>query len=104
MARLEDAKARLAHRMGAHDPGGTHPTTEVIFGRAVQTIADYAANGDYDLIVMGTHGRSGMAHLLMGSVAESVVRTAPCPVMTVRDVAEPITVPAVDPGAIVATT
>ncbi|HEY6359664.1 MAG TPA: universal stress protein, partial [Vicinamibacterales bacterium] len=37
-----------------------------------------------DLIVMGTHGRSGVAHLLMGSVAEKVVRTARCPVMTVR--------------------
>jgi nucleotide-binding universal stress UspA family protein len=38
-----------------------------------------------DLIVMGTHGRSGFAHLLMGSVAERVVQTAPCPVLTVRN-------------------
>jgi universal stress protein A len=38
----------------------------------------------YDLIVMGTHGRTGLAHLLMGSVAENVVRHAPCPVLTVR--------------------
>jgi len=37
--------------------------------------------------VMGTHGRTGLAHLLMGSVAEQVVRTAPCPVLTVRQVA-----------------
>jgi len=101
MARLEDAKTRLAHRVS---PGGTPATTEVIFGRAAQTITDYAANGDYDLIVMGTHGRTGVSHLLMGSVAESVVRTAPCPVMTVRNVAEPITVPVVDPGALGAAT
>jgi len=39
-----------------------------------------------DLIVMGTHGRTGVAHLLMGSVAERVVRTATCPVLTVRGV------------------
>ena len=37
-----------------------------------------------DLIVMGTHGRGGVAHALMGSVAEKVVRTAPCPVLTIR--------------------
>ena len=37
-----------------------------------------------DLIIAGTQGRGGVAHLLMGSVAERVVRTAPCPVLTVR--------------------
>jgi nucleotide-binding universal stress UspA family protein len=47
-------------------------------------IVDFAKNANIDLIVMGTHGRGGMAHLLMGSVAERVVRTAPCPVLTVR--------------------
>jgi nucleotide-binding universal stress UspA family protein len=47
-------------------------------------ITDYARQTDIDLIVMGTHGRGAMAHLLMGSVAERVVRTAPCPVLTVR--------------------
>jgi len=36
------------------------------------------------LIIMGTHGRSGIAHVLMGSVAEQVVRVAPCPVLLVR--------------------
>ena len=44
----------------------------------------YAGSRDIDLIVMGTHGRSGVAHMVMGSVAEKVVRTAPCPVVTVR--------------------
>ena len=47
-------------------------------------IGRYAADANIDLIVMGTHGRGAMAQLLVGSVAEKVVRTAPCPVLTVR--------------------
>jgi nucleotide-binding universal stress UspA family protein len=47
-------------------------------------IVKYAEQEGIDLIVMGTHGRPGVAHLLMGSVAEKVVRAAPCPVLTVR--------------------
>jgi nucleotide-binding universal stress UspA family protein len=47
-------------------------------------IVDHAKEAHIDLIVMGTHGRGGFAHLLMGSVAEKVVRLAPCPVLTVR--------------------
>ena len=47
-------------------------------------ILRYANENDIDLIVMGTHGRSGLAHVMLGSVAERVVRKAPCPVMTVR--------------------
>lgn len=43
-----------------------------------------AMSAAYDLIVMGTHGRTGFKHALMGSVAEKLVRTAPCPVLTVR--------------------
>jgi len=48
-------------------------------------IVKYARSEGIDLIVMGTHGRPGVAHLLMGSVAEKVVRTAPCPVLTLRN-------------------
>jgi nucleotide-binding universal stress UspA family protein len=47
-------------------------------------IVTYAHDASIDLIVMGTHGRGAIAHLLMGSVAERVVRIAPCPVLTVR--------------------
>jgi nucleotide-binding universal stress UspA family protein len=47
-------------------------------------IVDYAREVNTDLIVMGTHGRGAVAHLFMGSVAERVVRTAPCPVLTVH--------------------
>ena len=47
-------------------------------------ILRYAKEVNADLIVMGTHGRSGLVHMLIGSVAEKVVRKAPCPVLTVR--------------------
>jgi nucleotide-binding universal stress UspA family protein len=47
-------------------------------------ILRYAVNDKIDLIVMGTHGRGPLAHMLLGSVAEKVVRRAPCPVLTVR--------------------
>jgi len=47
-------------------------------------IVSYAKEAHIDLIVVGTHGRGAMAHLMLGSVAERVVRTAPCPVLTVR--------------------
>ena len=49
-----------------------------------EAIVEYAKNNAIDLIVAGTHGRGAVQHFLMGSVAERVVRTAPCPVLTVR--------------------
>lgn len=48
------------------------------------TIVEYADEAHADVIVVGTHGRRAVAHLLLGSVAERVVRLAPCPVLTVR--------------------
>jgi nucleotide-binding universal stress UspA family protein len=53
-------------------------------GRPSQRIVEYATEEDGDLIVMGTHGRGGLDRLLLGSVAERVVRSAPVPVMTVQ--------------------
>jgi nucleotide-binding universal stress UspA family protein len=60
-------------------------TTQVLVGQAVPLITRTAAERGVDLVVMGTHGRGGVAHLMLGSVAERVVRTAPCPVLTVRN-------------------
>jgi len=53
-------------------------------GDPATAIVERAASGGYDLLVLGTHGRSGLSHLLMGSVAEKVVRRAHCAVLTVR--------------------
>ncbi len=53
-------------------------------GATFYEVIQYAKENDIDLIVIGTHGRSGLMHVLLGSVAEKIVRKAPCPVLTVR--------------------
>jgi nucleotide-binding universal stress UspA family protein/mono/diheme cytochrome c family protein len=60
-------------------------TTEVLFGNPARAIVEAAEANAADLIVMGTHGHGAVMHLMMGNVAERVVRFAPCPVMTVRE-------------------
>lgn len=64
---------------------GVKTTTEVLFGRPAGAIVESAEINEADLIVMGTHGHGAVMHLMMGNVAERVVRTAPCPVLTVRE-------------------
>jgi universal stress protein A len=61
------------------------PAFEVWPGSPAAEIVRYANERNIDLIVMGTHGRGFVAHAVIGSVTEKVVRTAPCPVLTVRD-------------------
>ncbi|MFT5304404.1 MAG: nucleotide-binding universal stress UspA family protein [Mariniblastus sp.] len=58
---------------------------QVVEGSPATAIVDYAKDNQIDLIAMTTHGKTGLTRLLMGSVAESVVRTAPCPVLTLSD-------------------
>lgn len=74
-------KDRLAEGLGDDVPVHRAVVREVA---AAPAIVSYAAANDVDLIVMGTHGRRGVQRLLLGSTAEEVVRTAPCPVLTVR--------------------
>ncbi len=62
---------------------GTDVVRVVSLGQAASEIVKYAGREKIDLIVLGTRGRSGLAHVLMGSVAEAVVRTAPCQVLTI---------------------
>jgi nucleotide-binding universal stress UspA family protein len=78
----EEALTRLHDLMR----GAFHGTwnVEVAVGHPADTIVRVAQERGADLIVMGTHGRTGLQHVLLGSVAEKVVRLAPCPVLTVR--------------------
>ena len=64
--------------------GVTRVDRRLLQGAAAVEIVELARSADFDLIVMGTHGRTGLKHVLMGSVAERVLRTAPCPVLTVK--------------------
>src|SRR5262245_59854120 len=63
---------------------GLEGTVLVVHGVPFQSIVDTARDQHMDLIVMGTQGRTGLAHLFLGSVAEKVVRLAPCPVLVTR--------------------
>jgi nucleotide-binding universal stress UspA family protein len=75
----------LAERLTAGDREQLHARAVLqISDSPSDAIVEYARAWSIDLIVMGTHGRSAMSQILMGSVAERVVRTAPCPVLTVR--------------------
>jgi universal stress protein A len=77
----QSARSRLGEL--GDDPARTRAAL-VTANPPAPAIVDYATDAKVDLIVMGTHGRSGVAHLFLGSVAERVVRSAPCPVLTVR--------------------
>jgi universal stress protein A len=78
---VRDAEERLK---GAVPAAAGTVSTEVRTGNPARNILEAARERGADLIVMGTHGRTGLAHVMMGSVAEQVVRLAPCPVLTLR--------------------
>lgn len=61
---------------------------EFIVGNPADELVSYAKEKGIDLVVMGTHGRTGLNRLLMGSVAEGVVRRSPCPVLTIKQPAK----------------
>jgi nucleotide-binding universal stress UspA family protein len=76
---------RLTERLTDEDRTSRHATAVLeTSDNAAKEIVEYAKGHNIDLIVMGTHGRNAVERLLVGSVAETVVRKAPCPVLTVR--------------------
>jgi universal stress protein A len=78
------AEKSLAGVLDPKSAEGRNVVKAMVEGSPKVEIIKYAREHNIDLIVLATHGRTGLAHVLMGSVAESVVRTAPCPVLTVR--------------------
>ena len=82
----EDPQAKLEemlHRFQAAAPG-LQGDYRIRQGNAATAIVEAAKELQSELIVMGTHGRTGLGRMILGSVAEQVLRTAPCPVVTVR--------------------
>ncbi len=77
----EEHLADLAARIGKD---GVTASTFIRMGKPEDEIVKFATENNVDLIAMGTHGRTGLAHMLVGSVAERVVRTSKCPVLTIR--------------------
>jgi len=86
---LQEMQAAFEQRLvaasaDARAAGAPQVDAKVLTGPVATELTDFAEQGHFDLIVMGTHGRTGLRHLVLGSVAEKVVRTAPCAVLTVR--------------------
>ncbi|HEX9871652.1 MAG TPA: universal stress protein, partial [Candidatus Tectomicrobia bacterium] len=80
----QDARRELARLLPEAETAHVAVTRLVGMGVPYQKILETAAAEQVDMIIMATHGRTGLSHLIMGSVAERVVRTAPCPVLTIR--------------------
>jgi nucleotide-binding universal stress UspA family protein len=85
---IQHLEAEVTHNMEAYvkrvTAAGLVGDMAVVHGVPFQTIVETARLQQVDLIVMGTHGRTGLHHVLLGSVAEKVVRLAPCPVLIAR--------------------
>ena len=79
-----NAKQRLETADAIADEYGVAVDCIADIGPACRTITEYAAEADIDHIVIGTHGRTGLSRIIVGSVAETVIRTSPSPVTAVK--------------------
>jgi universal stress protein A len=77
------ASSDLLRHLAARLDESPRVQTALLSGRVAHQIVQYARDKSIGIIVLGTHGRTGVSHAILGSVAESVVRRAPCPVLTV---------------------
>jgi nucleotide-binding universal stress UspA family protein len=81
----KESRQRLGSLLAETERTTFRAETALLAGNPFLEIIRYARAHNVDLIVMGTHGRGPIAHMLLGSVAEKVVRKSPCPVLTVRE-------------------
>jgi universal stress protein A len=78
------ARTGIANLVAKLDLGRLNPKAEVRVGSPATEIVAAAGDLKADMLCVSTHGRTGLAHFLLGSVAEKIIRHAPCPVLTVR--------------------
>ena len=81
---LADAEKRMAEFVEKQGSSSVVVETRVVVGEPVFEICQAVGREQADLIIMGSHGRTGLAHVLLGSVAERVIRHASCPVLVAR--------------------
>lgn len=79
-----EAETHMASMIEEINSDAVEVSYRFVTGRPFKKIVEVAEHDRVDLIVMGSHGRTGLAHLFLGSVAEKVLRRAPCPVLVVR--------------------
>lgn len=85
LGQLTDAaKTGLANLIERENLGRLNPRVEIRIGSPVSEIVAAAGDLKADLLCVGTHGRTGLAHLILGSQAERIIRESPCPVLTVK--------------------
>lgn len=90
---MKTASKQMEDFAGLYVPEKLQVSSEVVSGRPFLEIIRVAKEKKSDLIVIGTHGRGALQQVLLGSVAEKVVRKAPCPVLSVRDPGHEFTMP-----------
>jgi nucleotide-binding universal stress UspA family protein len=93
-----EARQTLGKMVREWIPDTIDAESHVVIGHSAHEIVKYAEETNADLIVMATHGRTGVSHMVMGSTAETIVRKSPCPVLTLK---QPIAVSA--PAAVAGT-
>lgn len=81
---LDNCRKNLDQVVSTHFGGDARVKRDAFYGNPWTMICDYAKKNEIDLIVVSTHGRTGILHVLIGSTAERIVQHAPCPVLTVK--------------------
>jgi universal stress protein A len=82
---MSACQTRLATLVAEQFGGLPEVVTDVLFGNPWSVICKYAGDAEIDLLVVSTHGRTGLRHVLIGSTAERIVQHAPCPVLVVKN-------------------